>query len=149
MAGSSGYDLFLSHAWRFHDDWSRFSDMLTRTAGFAWRNFSLPWHDPAMHANTEVGGRFIRDFLERQIIPAQAVVLLAGVHAIDSARVWVELEVDMARKRHIPVIGVPPFGELHVPEKVRELCDAVCGWSAAELVGAIQQLESRPAVSNT
>jgi hypothetical protein len=141
------YDIFLTHAWRFHDDWSKFSELLNKSTGFTWRNFSLPWHDPAMSASTEVGGRFIRDFLERQIIPVHAVVLLAGVHAIQSARVWVESEVEMARRYRKPVIGVPPSGQETVADDVRGLCDACCGWDAAQLAAAIDQVGALPKLS--
>jgi len=141
------YDLFLTHAWRFHDDWSKFSDLLNKSAGFTWRNFSLPWHDPAMSASTPVGGRFIREFLESQIIPVRAVVLLAGVHAIDSARAWVETEVEMARKHNKPVIGVPKSGTEAVPDAVRALCDACSGWDAMQLVAAIDEAAALPKFS--
>ena len=59
----------------------------------SWRNFSLPWHDPAMNANSEVGGRFIRDSLEAQIITVDAVVILASVYLSISARKWFEIEI--------------------------------------------------------
>jgi len=134
------YDIFLTHAWRFHDDWTKFSELLDKTPGVVWRNFSLPWHDPAMNANTEIGGRFIRDFLETQIIPVHAVVLLAGVHSIASARRWFDMEVEMARKHNKPLIGIPVIGETSVPDEVANLCDACCDWDAMKLLDKIDQV---------
>ena len=138
------YDIFLTHAWRFHDDWSQFSELLDKSPGVNWRNFSLPWHDPAMNANTEVGGRFIRDFLETQIIPVHAVVLLTGVYSIVSARRWCDVEVEMARKHNKPLIGVPAVGGTSVPPDVVKLCDAICDWDAASLLTTIDQLRDLP-----
>jgi hypothetical protein len=134
------YDLFISHAWRFHEDWQKLSELLDGTPGVSWRNFSLPWHDPAMNPNTEVGGRFIRDFLERQIIPAHGVVLLAGVYAINSARRWCDLEIEMARSHHKPIVGVPALGQRIVPDEVRGLCDACSEWDAMQLLATIDQV---------
>jgi hypothetical protein len=136
------YDIFLTHAWRFHDDWTRFSELLDACHGVSWRNFSLPWHDPAMNANTEVGGKFIRNFLETQIIPVHAVVLLSGVHAIVSARRWFDMEVEMARKHNKPLIGVPAVGENSVPEEIGDLCDVCCEWDAKKLFEAVDYCRS-------
>ena len=91
MRNSKNYDLFVTHAWRFHEDWTKFTEFMDQIPGILWRNFSLPWHDPAISPNTEAGGRFIRSSLESQIIPVHVVVLLAGVYAIRSARLWVDM----------------------------------------------------------
>jgi hypothetical protein len=138
------HDIFLTHAWRFHDDWTKFSELMDNTPEIVWRNFSLPWHDPAMNANTEVGGRFIRDFLESQIIPVHAVVLLTGVYAINSARRWFDLEVEMARKHNKPLIGIPAFGATTVPDEVSSVCDACCEWDAKKLLATIDQIRELP-----
>jgi hypothetical protein len=115
--------------------------------GISWRNFSLPWHDPAMNPNTEVGGRFIRDFLESQIIPVNIVVLLAGVHAINSARRWIDMEVEMARKHNKPLIGVPAIGDTIVPDEVKGLCDACCEWDPLQLLQTIDRVRALPRYS--
>lgn len=134
------YDIFLSHAWRFHDDWSKYSELLDKTPGIIWRNFSLPWHDPAMNANTQVGGAFIREFLESQIIPVHAVVILSGVYSISSARRWCDVEIEMARKHNKPLIGVPTFDTNIIPEDLSNLCDVCCGWDAATLLSTIDNV---------
>lgn len=147
MEKLKSYDIFMTHAWRFHDDWSKFSALMDNTPGVAWRNFSLPWHDPAMNANTEVGGRFIRDFLESQIIPVHGVVLLTGVHAINSARRWFDLEVELARKHNKPLIGIPAIGEKTVPDEISSLCDACCEWDALQLLDTIDKVREFPKYS--
>lgn len=147
MEKLKSYDIFLTHAWRFHDDWTKFSELMDNTPGIVWRNFSLPWHDPAMNANTEVGGRFIRDFLESQIIPVHGVVLLTGVYAINSARRWFDMEVEMARKHNKPLIGIPAIGEKIVPDEVSNLCDACCEWDATQLLATIDRVREIPKYS--
>jgi hypothetical protein len=147
MEKRKNYDIFITHAWRFHDDWTRFSELMDKMPGLAWRNFSLPWHDPAMDPNTEVGGRFIRRFLESQIIPVHVVILLAGVYEIKSARRWLEMEVEMARKHNKPIIGIPAIGKETVPEEVSVLCDAKCGWDGARLIATLDQVRTLPKYS--
>jgi len=138
------YDLFVTHAWRYHNDWSKISDMLDKTPGLSWRNFSLPWHDPAMNPNTEIGGKFIRHFLENQIIPVHGVILLAGAYSIKSNRGWLDMEVDMARRHNKPIIGLPAIDATTVPDEVNALCDASVGWDVQELIGCLDALRSQP-----
>lgn len=137
MTATRTYDLFLTHAWRYHEDWMRLAEIFDRTPGFAWRNFSLPWHDPAMDPNSEVGGRFIRDFLETQIIPVHGVLFLSGVYAIRSARRWLDYELELARRHGKPVIGIPAMGAATVPGEVAAWCDATAGWDAAAILAAL------------
>lgn len=134
------YDLFITHAWRFHDDWIKFSELLDKTPNVNWRNFSLPWHDPAMNANTEIGGKFIRDFLEAQIIPVHAVILLTGVYSIASARRWIDFELEIARKYKKPLICIPPVGDTRIPDEIVEICNASCGWDSNQLFFTIDQI---------
>lgn len=135
------FDLFLTHAWRYHEDWTRAATMLDGMDGFSWRNFSVPWHDPAMDANTEVGGRFIREWLETQIMPVDAVLLLAGVHALGSGRKWVDLEIDYARRHQKVVLGLPALGESpeNFPSPLSAQVAAVVPWDAAEIIAALQR----------
>ena len=142
-------DIFITHAWRYHDDWTRMSDLLDRYPGLSWRNFSVPWYDPAMDPNTEVGGKFIRRWLESQIIPAVAVILLGGVYAVNSSRKWVEMEVDMARRHLKPVIGAPAFGSNDMAADAHALVDVVVSWDAAEIVAAIDRLAASTATEKT
>ena len=110
--------------------------------GILWRNFSLPWHDPAISPNTEAGGRFIRSSLESQIIPVHVVVLLAGVYAIRSARLWVDMEVEMAKKHNKPIIAMPAINKDSIPDELVTLCDASSGWDAARLMATIDEVRS-------
>src|SRR5262249_37199648 len=105
------YDIFITHAWRYHDDWTRMGDLLDGFLGSSWRNFSVPWYDPALDPNTEVGHRLIHQWLEQQIVPTCGIVLLSSVYDNKSARRWVELEVELARKHQKPIVGVPTFGQ--------------------------------------
>ena len=138
------YDLFVTHAWRFHEDWTKFTELMDKMRGLLWRNFSLPWHDPAISPNTEVGGRFIRSSLESQIIPVHVVVLLAGVYEIRSARLWVDMEVEMAKKHNKPIVAMPAINKDSIPDALVALCDASSSWDAGRLIAAIDEVRSLP-----
>ncbi|MCB2263873.1 MAG: TIR domain-containing protein [Candidatus Thiosymbion ectosymbiont of Robbea hypermnestra] len=134
------YDIFITHAWRFHDEWTRMGDMLDACETLKWRNFSVPWHDPAMDTNTEIGMRFIRNCLESQIVPVAGVILLNGVYETKSSRKWVDLEIEMARKHSKPVFAVPTFKQTDVLPEVREMSDMVVQWDCQAMIGAIDAI---------
>ncbi|MBI1395542.1 MAG: hypothetical protein GC151_06135 [Betaproteobacteria bacterium] len=134
------YDLFITHAWRFHDDWNRLAEMMDGLPDVSWRNFSLPWHDPAMDPRTEVGGRFIRSFLETQIIPVRCVIFLSGVYEVKSNRRWLDLEVEMARQHRKPVVALPALGSETIPDEVAALADARSNWDVREILATIDKV---------
>lgn len=144
MGNSKTYDLFVTHAWRFHEDWTKFTELMDKMHGLLWRNFSLPWHDPAISPNTEAGGRFIRSALESQVIPVHVVILLAGVYEIRSARQWVDMEIEMATKHKKPIIGMPAINKDSIPTELLELCDASSRWDGAQLIGTIDEVRAMP-----
>ncbi len=131
------YDLFITHAWRYHDDWTRLVDLLDGFFGQSWRNFSVPWYDPALDLNTEIGQRLVYRWLEQQIIPSCAVILPSGVYENKSARKWVEIEVGMARMLEKRIIGLPAFGNGLMSPEAAGLVDVVCPWDAAQLAAAL------------
>ena len=125
---SDTYDVFITHAWRYHDDWKRVAEVLDSVDGFRWRNFSVPWYDPAMDPNTAVGGRFVRDWLESQILPSHVVLFLDSVYAVRSARKWLDVEMEMARTAGKPIVALPAFGTPGVDATIAAMVDAVVPW---------------------
>jgi len=136
------YDLFITHAWRYHDDWTRMGDLLDQTMGSSWRNFSVPWYDPALDPNTELGSRLIHQWLEQQIVPTCGIVLLSSVYDNKSARKWVTLEAELARKHHKPIVGVPTFGQETMSPEAVPLVDLVCSWDAKMIISSMDALAS-------
>ena len=130
-------DIFISHAWRYHEDWNRVSSMLDAYNARAWRNFSLPWYDPALNPATESGGAQLRWNLESQIIPVHAMILLCSVFAQQGSRKWVDFEVEMARKHLKPIIALPATGETTIRPEVGEIVDAAGTWDAKKLLDLV------------
>jgi len=133
-------DVFITHAWYFHDDWNSLCKMLNEALGRKWRNFSVPWHDPAMVPYTEVGKQFILNYLESQIIPAEVVVLLYGVFAKSKVfRKWIEIELEFAKKHSKPIIGIPALNDGRLDDIPDELVDCKVEWDVDRIVEILQK----------
>src|SRR5690349_5671183 len=106
----------------------------------AWRNFALPWFDPALNPATEFGSKTLRWNLESQIIPVDAIILLDSVLAQESSRKWIDFEVELARRHSKPIIGVPGWGQIDGSPDLVQLSDAVCPWDVGRLFALVDQL---------
>ena len=113
-------------------------DLLNAHGVRSWRNFSLPWYDPALDPRTPEGGKIVRWNLETQIIPVHAVLFLAGVWTEPGTHKWLEFELEMARKHNKRVLAVPAWGETEVAEEIRGRVDAVVGWDAHAIFQAVR-----------
>jgi hypothetical protein len=126
-------DIFITHSWRYHDDWMRLNDSLKDFEGFDLRNFSVPWYDPGMDPNKEVGRKFVDDWLEGQISPVHVVFFLDSVWSIKSAHRWLTRQYEMAKSMGKPIVGLPTYGETGLRSETTRFCDMVVGWEPAEL----------------
>lgn len=129
-------DYFATHAWRYHADWTRISEMLEQDDTTWWRNFSVPWYDPAFDPNTALGSSHLHTWLESQIRPVHAVIYLASVHHTASARKWLTLEVKMAHDLGKPIFCLPDSEGRETPAEVRAMVDQILPWDVVKLKNA-------------
>ena len=84
-------DIFISHAWRFHEEWKILVDILDEIEILTWRNFSVPWHDPALRPTNEIGMKSITNTLKGQIIPCHICFFLTDLYVHKSNSKWLEM----------------------------------------------------------
>jgi hypothetical protein len=132
------YDLFLSHAWRYNDDYYRLEKLLREASYFKWRNYSVPTHDPLIDPNTTVGRRKLLNMLDDQIKPVNCVVIISGVYVSHSD--WILDEINIALEKYKkPIIGIVPFGNLNIPKRVQDVAKEIVGWNTNSIVSAIRK----------
>lgn len=125
------YDLFISHAWDYNDEYYRLVNLLNAAPNFKWRNYSVPEHDPL------AGGPTLALQLDAQIRPVNAVLILAGMYV--NHRDWIQKEIDLARNYRKPLIGVKPWGNVIVPQLVSMSVDSLVAWNTDSIVRAIRE----------
>ena len=100
-------DCFVSHAWRQGKEWINFEKFLYEDPKIKWRNFSLPWHDPALKLSTGIGKKILFENLRFQIKAAKIFFLLEDNLERKSDRFWIDFEIKIAENYNIPIIMVP------------------------------------------
>ena len=102
------YRVFISHTWRYNDEYFQLVRLLKADSGFKWINLSRPVHDPGINPDELSNQDFLTEQLAEQIRPAQCMVLLSGMMA--ESRFWIMKELELAKYYGIPVVGVVPWG---------------------------------------
>ena len=59
------YDLFISHSWRYSDEYNRMVELLNEAPSFKWRNYSCPEHDPAIDPDSKEGKKELLEALKK------------------------------------------------------------------------------------
>jgi hypothetical protein len=131
------YDIFISHAWRYSDDYKRLVELLNEAQNFKWRNYSDPKHDPVIDPDDEVSREKLVEELEEQIRPTNCVIVISGMYV--AYRYWIQKEIDIATHYRKPIIGVKPWGQERTPQKVQDVAVEIVGWNTDSIVSAIRR----------
>lgn len=132
------YNIFISHAWKYSDDYIQVVNWLNeaQTQGILnWKNYSVPEHDPLTDPNSYVGKQKLQGMLKNQIQPASKVIILSGMYASYSE--WIDFEVDTAVDMKKYIIGLKPWGQERIPYKISTNADRMTGWNKKSLIDAV------------
>ncbi|MCI1952039.1 MAG: TIR domain-containing protein [Clostridiales bacterium] len=133
------YHIFISHAWKYSDAYNKVVSWLNEAQDegeFTWSNYSVPEHDPLIDPNTSSGKRQLKEALNGQISPASLVIVISGMYVAYSE--WIDYEIDTAVSYGKYIIGLKPWGQERIPEKVSDNADIMVGWNKKSLVDAIK-----------
>lgn len=136
MPSLKTYDLFISHAWTYSEDYLKLENLLKAAPLFAWRNYSVPMHDPLVDPNTLVGKQKLTSMLDNQIRPVNCVLIISGMYAI--YREWIQKEIVLAQNYNKPIIGVIPRGQERTPVDVQNAAKTMVGWNTDSIVSVIR-----------
>jgi hypothetical protein len=124
------YRVFISHAWRYSDDYWRVVRFLDESPNFQWENLSVPQHNPA-------AGDDLSYELRNQMRPADVFLIIGGMYVPHSD--WIDFELAFARRIGRPVIGIVKWGSERIPSAIQMAATELVGWSGASIVGAIRK----------
>lgn len=130
------YNLFISHAWRYGDQYDRLVDLLQEAPYFSFLNWSAPEDKPVIPAGTWAPTATILEAIRRKMSMAQIVLVLAGMYAAHSA--WIQAEMKLAQELFKPMIGIKPWGNERMPREVLLVTKEDVGWNTSSIVGAIR-----------
>ena len=126
------YDVFISHAWKYNNQYYNLTELLNEYPYFNFKNYSVPEHDPIVFNTTNV----LYKQLDEQIRQSSVVLLIAGKYI--KYRKWIQEEIKLAKKYDKPIIAVKPWGADIIPNEAEMKADVVVNWQASSIVDAIR-----------
>lgn len=131
------YRIFISHAWKYGDDYIRLVNLLDAAPYFHYFNYSAPEQKPIFPSGTPYTSSDIARKITDKIRPAQITLVISGMYAAYSD--WMQYEIDESLRMRMPVIGIMPRGQERVPLYVRDRVDVLVGWNTSSIVSAIRR----------
>ena len=128
------YRIFISHAWKYNEEYHRLIKFLNDAPNFKYANYSVPKHDPVDAGNNKK----LADELKQQIRPVEVVIILGGMYVTYSD--WIQFEIDFSTNLRKPILGVKPWGAQVMPKAVQDAADEIVGWNTNSIVSAIRRL---------
>ena len=131
------YRLFISHAWKYNDEYYRVINLLNQANNFRWANHSDPEHDPLVDPSNPVGKRIMTLRLRNQIQGTHCVLIISGMYA--AYRYWIQKEIELSVGFRKPIIGLIPRGQERTPIAVQNVAVEMVSWNTASIVSAIRR----------
>lgn len=131
------YCIFISHAWKYSDDYDRIVNLLNKAKNFKLKNYSDPKDDPVVDPDTPVGKRKMKKELDDQISPVNCVIVISGKYV--AYRYWIQTEIEIAMKYKKPIIGIKPWGQERIPQEIQKVAKEIVGWNTDSIVSAIRR----------
>ncbi|AFM12145.1 TIR domain-containing protein [Turneriella parva] len=128
------YRIFISHAWRYNEEYYRLVELLDRAPYFIYANYSVPEHD----AFAEMTSAQLTDQIQAQIRPVQVVLIISGLYVNYSE--WIQYEMDCAYSLHKPILAIQPWGSTNMPRQISQIANEIVGWNTDSIVDAIRRL---------
>lgn len=133
------YNIFISHAWRYSEDYETvvsWIDEAKANGELTWSNYSVPEHDPLVDPDEPTGKRKLKEELKGQIRPASLVIVISGMYVAYSD--WIDFEINTAVDYEKYIIGLKPWGQQRIPTIVSDNADIMVGWNRKSLIDAIK-----------
>ena len=132
------YRLFISHAWKYGEDYKRLVGILDNAKYFSYHNYSSPQEKPLFPAGTPMTNSQIRNLISNKIRPSQITLVMSGMYGAYSD--WMKYEVDESIRMGKPIIGIYPWGQTYAPTYITQNATVMVRWQTDSIVGAIRSL---------
>lgn len=132
MPALKNYHIMISHSWDYNEHYEKVVSWLNDANNFEWSNYSVPLTNPI----DAKGKKELKEKLRNKITNCSCIIILSGMYVAYSE--WIDYEIDTAVEMGKPIIGVEPWGQERVPQKVTSNADVVVGWNSSSVVQAIR-----------
>lgn len=135
---SKTYHLFISHSWKYADQYDKLVNLLDERTYFKYANHSVPKDDPVHTDGTDSD---LYDAIKSHMSGTHVVIILGGVYSSYSK--WIKKEIKIAKKEFAspkPILAIKPRGSTSMSSVVKDAADDIVNWNTESVVDAIREL---------
>ena len=132
------YRIFISHAWKYGEEYMRLVQLLDQAPNFSYYNYSAPKERPLELTSEWASKSEIQRAISNKIGKAQIELVLGGMYA--DYHDWMQYEVDEAKRMGKPILLIKPWGQTMIPRYLQDVADDIVGWNTDSIVSAIRRL---------
>lgn len=133
--------VFISHSWSYSHHYSTLRNWIFEEnnrlgqASLKFLDFSVPKDNPIHKpANT----KDLREAIYRKIERSHVIVIPLGMYASYSN--WIKKEIQGAKLKSKPILGVNPWGQQRKPSVVGNVAQNTVGWNKKSIIRGIWEL---------
>lgn len=130
------YNLFISHSWKYNNQYNNLINLLSNYSYFSFKNYSVPKSDPLDISGSDYKSK-LRIAIINQMKTAHVVLIIAGVYASYSDSI--QMEIEIAQELNKPIIAINPWGSSTTSQIVKNAATITVGWNSASIVSAIRK----------
>ena len=130
------YNLFISHSWKYNDQYDRLENLLREYGYFNFRNYSVPVSDPLDISGVRYREK-LREAIVNQMRTCSVVLIIAGKYVSYSDSIQMEIEIAQQLKK--PIIAIEPWGSDATSQLAKRAAIETVGWNSASIVSAIRR----------
>ena len=133
--------IFISHSWSYSNhyntlhDWIFDANWSVGQASLVFHDYSVPKNDPIHNAPSSLA---LKNAIYGKIERSHVVVIPTGMYVNYSE--WIQKEIDGAREKNKPILGVDPWGQQRTSSIVGGVAARTVRWNRDSIVGAIWEL---------
>ena len=133
------YHIFISHAWKYGDEYNRLVNLLDNAPYFSYCNYSAPEDKPLHNLDaTDVTTKSqIMAAIDRKIRLSSCVLVISGMYY--NHRKWMQYEIETAQRMGLPIIAVRPWGAERMPVEISSVATEIVGWNTTIIVDSIRK----------
>lgn len=132
------YRIFISHAWKYGEDYDRLVSMLDHSPWFSFYNYSAPQEKPLALSSSNAADYkndlCVFDFGCDGLLDFG----IGGMYELYHK--WMKYEVDEAMRMGKPIIAIMPWGQSYMPVELQAKATQIVGWNSTSIVKAIRDL---------
>lgn len=138
MPALYNYRIFISHAWKYGNEYDRLVQLLDSAPWFSYYNYSAPKEKPLALSSPNASHQEIARAITAKIQQAQVVLVIGGMYTLYHE--WMQYEVDEALRMRKPIIAIMPWGSSFMPTTLSAKATCIVNWRTGSIVTAIRNL---------